>query len=117
MCVCSPPLDTVASATSRHGSPCFQEDILRPCALTRQPVLFSLHPLDCTQNCRVECPPGRPDMCQCACRGPHRRSEASLQDSDLLLLERRGQGLRELISLVLIRHDEGVEVPAAADLE
>merc|ERR1740129_2548450 len=37
--------------------------------------------------------------------------------SDLLLLERRRQRLLQLFCLGLVFHDEGVEVPTAADLE
>merc|ERR1711879_1136616 len=37
--------------------------------------------------------------------------------SQLLLLQRRRQGLLELVGLALVGHDEGVQVRAASDLE
>ena len=37
--------------------------------------------------------------------------------SDLLLLQRGRQGLLQLLGLGLVGHQEGVEVPAAPDLE
>merc|ERR1719469_927140 len=40
-----------------------------------------------------------------------------LSRSELLLLEGRWQGLLQLLSLVLVVHDQGVEEPAAANLE
>ena len=40
-----------------------------------------------------------------------------LSSVDLLLLQRGRQGLLELLGFVLVRHDQGVEIAAAPDLE